>query len=195
MTINHHRANIVLAACLAAMSTSIVRAEVTEYIDKEAWENAAGQFTTIGFADLPDGTWVTEQYAHLGVHFVDGWDQVVYGEITFPEDGAGLVGGEQIDLVFDAPLYWIATDFPGLLIIDLYYEGELFYSSNVFGVGGYGNFGGLVSTEPFDRAVLWEYGTFPNVFVDDLHFGPPIPAPSAIALVGAALLAARRRRR
>jgi hypothetical protein len=62
----------------------------------------------------------------------------------------------------------------------------------VFGVGGVGNFGGLVSTEPFDRAVIWDYGD--NVAIDDLHFGPPIPAPSAAALIGGALLGARRRR-
>jgi len=71
----------------------------------------------------------------------------------------------------------------------------LFYTSSKFGVGGIGNFGGLVSTEPFDRAVIWDYGSYPNVNLDDLHFGPPIPAPSALPFVSAALLAARRRRR
>jgi len=84
-------------------------------------------------------------------------------------------------------MYSIAADFPGLLLIDLYCEDELFYTSNVFGVGGVGNFGGLVS---FDRAVLSDPPG--QVFLDDLHFGPPIPAPSALCIVGAALLASRR---
>jgi hypothetical protein len=193
MTVNHHRANIILAACLAAMSTSIVRAEVTEYIDKQDWEAAAGSWSTADFTGFPDNTPIDEQYAYLGVHFVDGYDFVVLSD-GFLNDGAGLDGNELVDLIFDVPMYWIAADFPGLLLIDLYYEDELFYSSNVFGVGGVGNFGGLVSTEPFDRAVLWKEGTFPNVFVDDLHFGPPIPAPSALCIVCAALLAARQRR-
>jgi hypothetical protein len=171
---------------------SPVRADIVEYREKQDWEAAVGEFTTIGFADLPDGTWVTEQYAHLGVHFVDGWDQVIYCEETYLQDGVGLAGGEQIDLVFDAPLYWIATDFPGGLVIDLYFDGQLFYQSSYFGTSGLGNFGGLVSTEPFDRAVIWDYDE--GVFLDDLHFGPPIPAPSALPFVCAALLAGRRRR-
>jgi hypothetical protein len=140
------------------------------------------------------GTPIDEQYAYLGVHFVDGYDFVLCCDYEiFPEDGAGLDGNELIDLVFDAPMYWIAADFPGLLLIDLYYEDELFYSSNVFGVGGVGNFGGLVSTDPFGRAVIWDYDD--NVVLDDLYFGPPIPAPSALCIISAALLTARRRRR
>jgi hypothetical protein len=178
-------------ACILCMFGSKVLAEVVEYEDKEAWEIAAGQFSTIGFADLPDGTWVTEQYAHLGVHFVDGWDQVIHGE-SFLEDGAGLAGGEQIDLVFDGPMYSLAADFPGYLTIDLYNEGEVFYTSSELGFGGLGNFGGLVSTDSFDRAVLRDPPG--NVFVDDIHFGPPIPAPSPLLIVGVALLVPRRRR-
>jgi hypothetical protein len=131
----------------------------------------------------------------LGVHFVDGYDFVVLGWETFLNDGAGLDGNELVDLVFDAPVYWIAADFPGAIGFDLYFEGESFYTSSEFGGGGLGNFGGLVSSEPFDRAVIWQYGTHPNVTLDDLHFGPPIPAPSALWIVTAALLAPRRRRR
>jgi hypothetical protein len=193
MTIKRHRANIVLAACLAAISTSIVRAEVSEYIDKEDWEAAAGSWSTADFTGFPMGTPIDEQYAYLGVHFVDGYDFVVLGWETFPNDGAGLDGNELVDLVFDAPMYSIAADFPGGLTIDLYYEGEFFYQSSYFGPAGVGNFGGLVSTDPFDRAVIWDFDE--QVGLDDLHFGPPIPAPSAMALIGGALLAARRRRR
>jgi hypothetical protein len=184
---------LLLGSMVSAVS-SPAPADIVEYVDKEVWEAGVEQVTTIGFSDLPDGTWVTEQYAGLGVHFVDGWDQVIYGE-SFLEDGAGIAGGEYVELVFDQSMYWIAADFPGNLGFDLYFEGEFLYRSTEFGTGGYGNFGGLVSTEPFDRAVLWEYGTHPNVFIDDLHFGPPIPAPTALSMFTAALLAGRRRRR
>jgi len=191
----HCTAGIVLTPFVAAMVANIARADIIEYIDKEEWEAAAGSWSTADFTGFPDNTPIDEQYAYLGVHFVDGYDFVVLDPeyTTFPNDGAGLDGNEIVDLVFDAPMYWIAADFPGLLFIDLYYDDELFYSSDVFGVGGVGNFGGLVSTEPFNRAVVWDYDD--NVAMDDLHFGPPIPAPSATALIGAALLAARRRRR
>jgi len=182
-----------LLGSMTCILGSPARADIVEYREKQDWEAAVGEFTTIGFADLPNGTWVTEQYAHLGVHFVDGWDQVVYGEITFPEDGAGLVGGEQIDIVFDEPIYSIAADFPGGLIVELYLAGEMFYQSSYFGGTGYGNFGGLLSSLPFDGAVLRDDDQY--VAIDDVHFGPPIPAPSALCIVSAALLAPRRRRR
>jgi hypothetical protein len=40
--------------------------------------------------------------------------------------------------------------------------------------------------------VIWDFDE--QVGLDDLHFGPPIPAPSALCIIGAALLTARRRR-
>jgi len=169
----------------------MLRADITEYDEKEEWEAAVGGFSTADFTGFPDNTPIDEQYAYLGVHFVDGYDFAVLGWETFPNDGAGLDGNELVDLIFDAPMYWIAADFPGYLTIDLYYQDELFYTSNEFGVGGLGNFGGLVSTDPFDRAVLRDPPG--QVFLDDLHFGPPIPVPSVLCIVSAALLAGRRR--
>jgi hypothetical protein len=194
--VNARTSSILLGACLTSICATLVSAGITEYEDKDEWQVAAGSWSTADFTGFPDYTPIDEQYAYLGVHFVDGYDFVVLDPeyTTFPNDGAGLDGNELVDLVFDAPMYSIAADFPGLLLIDLYYEDELFYSSNVFGVGGVGNFGGLVSTEPFDRAVLWDLGEYPNVNLDDLHFGPPIPAPSALCILSAALLAPRRRR-
>ena len=194
MITTRNAAGMSLATVLTAVCTSIVLADIVEYREKNERETAAGAFSTADFTGFPDNTPIDEQYAYLGVHFVDGYDFVVLGT-SYPNDGAGLDGNELVDLVFDAPMYWIAADFPGNLGFDLYFEGEFFYKSSEFGVGGIGNFGGLVSTEPFDRAVLWEYGTYPNVAVDDLHFGPPVPAPSALCIVGAGFFAARRRRR
>jgi hypothetical protein len=195
MSTNHRTATIVLTAILAVVCASTLPAEVVEYDEKDQWEAAAGAWSTADFTGFPDNTPIDEQYADLGVHFVDGYDFVLCCDYeTFPQDGAGLDGNEYVDLVFDAPMYSIAADFPGNLGFDLYFEDEFFYRSSEFGIGGVGNFGGLVSMQPFDRAVLWEYGTYPNVAIDDLHFGPPIPAPPAIALLSAALVAARRRR-
>jgi len=192
MITTHKAAGMSLATVLAALCTSILLADIVEYRDKEEWEAAAGSWSTADFTGFPDNMPMDEQYAYLGVHFVDGYDFVVLGWETFLNDGAGLDGNELVDLVFDAPMYWIAADFPGGLTIDLYNHGQLFYQSSYFGGTGVGKFGGLVSTEPFDRAVIWDYDE--QVGLDDLHFGPPIPAPSALWIVSAALLAARRRR-
>ena len=195
MITKHNPAGMSLAIVLGAVCTSIVVADIVEYRDKEEWEAAAGSWSTADFTGFPMGTPIDEQYAYLGVHFVDGYDFVLCCDCQlFPQDGAGLDGNELIDLIIDVPMYSMAADFPGFLGFDLYFGGEFFYKSSEFGIGGYGNFGGLVSTQPFDRVVIWEYGTHPNVVVDDLHFGPPIPAPSALCTLSAALLAARRHR-
>ena len=76
----------------------------------------------------------------------------------------------------------IAADFRGGLRYDLFSEGELIYTSGNFAGSGPGHFAGLVSTIPFDSAVLTDWNRN-QVFVDNLHFGPPIPAPGAIGLI------------
>jgi hypothetical protein len=194
MIVDYHKGVLVLTTFLAALCAPKVNADIVEYRDKGEWEAAAGSFSTADFTGFPDNTPIDEQYAYLGVHFVDGYDFVILDPeyTTFLNDGAGLDGNQLIDLVFDVPRSSIAADFPGFLTIELCYQDELFYTSNEFGVGGVGNFGGLVSTEPFDRAVLIDPPG--QVFLDDLHFGPPIPAPSALCIVSAVLLVARRRR-
>jgi len=79
------------------------------------------------------------------------------------------------------------------VIFRLYNQGQLIYTSGIFGGGGVGWFGGLISTQPFDAAVIID--PLGYVFIDDLHFGPPIPGPGALALLGAAALFAQRRRK
>ena len=90
-------------------------------------------------------------------------------------------------------MYTIAADFPGRLIYHLYWQGQLFYSSSNFGGFGSGHFAGLISDQPFDKAFIVD----PNggLFIDDLHFGPAIPAPGALALAAIAGAFTSRRRR
>jgi len=187
---------LVLLACSGACCVGpTLRADVIEYTDKAEWQAGAGEFTTIGFTEYPDGTWVFEQYADLGVHFVDGFDIIRCCSFeTFPVDGAGLDGNAEIHLIFDAPMYTIAADFPGGLMFELFSGGEPTYTSGPMGFGGVGLFGGIVSSEPFDEAILRDWGGG-QVAIDDLHFGPPIPGPSALGLIGVAFVGIVRRRR
>jgi hypothetical protein len=170
--------------------------QVVEFEDRESWENAVGSFTTIGFTEFPHNTRVTEQYAYLGVHFIDGVDFIACCDpITYPRDGAGLEGEPSTHLTFDAPMTYIAADFPGHIIIDLSFEGIPIYTSTRLGSSGHGFFGGLVSSMPFDEVMIRDRPGS-GIFLDDLHFGPPIPAPSALSLlVPAGVLLSRRRRR
>ena len=163
---------------------------VEEFTDKDEWIAAVGAFTTIDFTGFPDGTFITDQYADLGILFTDGNDSIDVwaGHVN---DGWGLDGNPDIHLSFDSPQAWIAVHFPGDVQIDLF-SGDILLSSSVFIAGGLGNFGGVISSELFDTVVILD-PSVGDVFIDDLHFG--VPAPSAMWLLAVAALLPRRRRR
>jgi hypothetical protein len=77
--------------------------------------------------------------------------------------------------------------------IQLYWQGELTYTSSDFLHVGAGFFAGLISSEPFDAAILLD--PMGAVFIDDLHFGPPIPAPGVMAMMTLLACARTRKRR
>jgi hypothetical protein len=186
--------NKLLLLLTVSLSTAVSHADFLEFEDRDAWFDAVpGGITTIGFGELPEFTFITDQYLELGVLFVDGDDQTIFDPVVYPQDGWGLDGQASIHLQFTQPMQWIAADFPGGLEFELFREGELIYASGGFGLGGVGNFGGVIADEPFDEVLIDDWlGDDP--FLDDLHFGPPIPAPATLVLLGAALLPGRRRR-
>jgi hypothetical protein len=174
-------------------------AEVIEFEDgqNEEWESAVGDFTTIPFTEYPFGTIITDQYSNLGAHFVNGGVIVEPDWDAFPEDGAGLTGPpfSPIWLSFDQPMTHIAVDFPDEIVFYLFSDGELIYTSDEFGLpGSAGHFAGLHSADAFDEVWLWTEEEF-SPYIDNLHFGPPIPAPGALALLAFGVLSARSGRR
>ncbi len=165
-----------------------------EFTDKEEWIAAVGRFTTIDFTGFPDGTFITDQYADLGILFTGGGENIFLNDNAFPNDGAGLNSGFFTDIVmeFDTPQLWIGSDFAGTVQFELFSAGELIYTSTVFGGGGVGFFAGLVSSKPFDRAIILDpKGGSANI--DDLFFG--VPAPGTLALLALGGLFSNRRRR
>ncbi len=165
----HFERLIVALALLSAQPAA--QAGVTEYTDKDAWIAAVGTFTTVDFAGFPPGTFITEQYAGLGVLFTDGNDSIFFTP-SFVNDGWGLDGNGDINVSFDIPQLWIAVDYPGSIQFELFLQDQLVYTSNRFLPGGIGNFAGLLSTELFDAARLIDVvGT--DAEIDDLHFGVP----------------------
>ncbi len=163
---------------------------VQEFTDKDEWIDAVGEFTTIGFTGFEIGTFITDQYADLGILFTDGSDSIQFSPTGFPNDEWGLDGNGNIAVAFDTPQLWIGADYPGLLRIELYQNGRLFYVSEDYGVG-VGLFVGLVSMVPFDAAVLID--ALGEAEIDDLHFG--VPAPGTLPLLALSALCTRRRRR
>jgi MYXO-CTERM domain-containing protein len=177
---------------VAGLSTS-VQAEVTSFEDRDEWEAVVGEFTTIDFTGFPEWTIITDQYADLGILFTDGSDRIRLHS-DYP-DGAGLEGGssDDIELAFDIPQHWIGMEFVGAVQIHLFTNGQLIHSSFVF--DDLPNpFAGLFSTERFDAAVI-EDPSDNYVAIDNLHFGPPIPAPGALSLLALGFIESTRRRR
>ncbi len=179
-------------ALIASLSVGSAYGGVMEFTDKDAWIAAVGRFTTVDFVGFLPGTFITEQYAGLGIHFTDGNDSIPpFGRFVFPNDGWGLDGNGDINVSFDSPQLWIAVDYPGGIQFELLWQGQLIYSSSPFSPGGLGNFAGLLSTELFDAARLIDpIGS--EAEIDDLHFG--VPSPGVIALLALGGLRGRRRR-
>jgi hypothetical protein len=178
-----------MVACVLAGSS---HGEVIEFGEPEEWIAAVGPFTTIDFTGFVSGTVLTDQYADLGVLFTDGNDQVDFGPTIYPNDEWGLDGNGDVDVSFDTPQLYLAVDFPGILFIELYSQGELIDTTNGWGSGGVGFFFGFLSSEPFDAVRIID--PIDNaVFIDDLHFGIPAPGPLWPLAVAALCLGCRRR--
>ena len=191
----HLRIALVIIATLIQLVGA--DASVTEYTIQSEWITDADAFSTIDFTGFPNGTFITAQYIGLGVLFADGDDNVgCCSDSVYPQDGAGLDGNVSITLIFTTPITSIAAHFPGGLRYQLFSDEDLIYTSSDFAGSGFDHFAGLVSTEAFDVAVLTDWQPPPDqVFIRNLYFGPPIPAPGAIALLALHLFAPTRRRR
>ncbi len=100
------RASLSFLGLLAAvLGAEPARGGFIEFLnDRDGWIDAAGSFTTIHFNELPRHTFVTDQYADLGVLFTDGDDQIDRGGAPpWMNDGWGLDGNGDINIVFDTP--------------------------------------------------------------------------------------------
>ncbi|HRP62621.1 MAG TPA: hypothetical protein PK400_04950 [Phycisphaerales bacterium] len=172
------------------LATSI-HADVIEFTNKQAWQNAVPSFNTIDFTGWPNGLPITTQYhQEFGITFALGTQ--THHSQSMPNDGQGVVGIPGSRILFDTPQKWFAVDFPGTIVFNLYYQGTLIYtSSEFFGSPGPTPFAGLISDTPFDEVYLFRYTTN-LVFYDDLFFG--VPAPGALGVFALAAFRARSRR-
>jgi len=196
------RCHLVMFSILSI--TLSAHADIQNFTDFDEWSNVVeSDFATIDFTGFPDDTEITDQYSDLGVTFPEF--NIIFGPSSgLPNDGWGLRGfagdppwSEDIPITveFSEPVTSVAVDFPGGAQIALFDGEKMIAESDPFGFGGIGFFGGVVSDQPFDKAIIsdWIGG---DVFIDDLHFGPPIPAPAALSALGVAIFwtGCRRRR-
>ena len=105
----------VLCAIVPILSAITARADVIEFTDKDEWIAAVRAVTTIDFTGFPPGMPIRDEFADLGVHFPDQNNRFRFGPTIFPNDEWGVDGNGDINVSFDAPLFYVAVDFPGTL--------------------------------------------------------------------------------
>ena len=180
-------------ALVMIIASPAARAGVTVLQDFALWQQATGPHTTLDFTGFPNNTFITDQYADLGVTFLDGND-VITGpsSLVFPLDGWGLDVNDSATMAFAQPIYSFGIYFPGDLRIKLLLSGELVYLSPFLGQGE-PSFVGLLSTEPFDSVVIFD-SLDNQLDVDNIYFGVPAPAGAVVLALGVPALRPRRRR-
>jgi len=183
---------------LAAGSSTVAHAGVTNYSTFEEWAAAAGETMTMDFTDtgVPSGTFLTDELVDAGITFrQDDWVQIAN------LDGVGMdddwfIQNFNFDLTmwidFTEPITAVAIDagpqptqsyqlwMDDVLVADV--------AENIF------TFNGFVSTVPFNSIRIRQEGGGNQLVVDNLHYSV-IPGPPVAALLAAAALAGRGRRR
>ena len=131
------------AVVLGLLAAGTASAGVLEFEEKDDWLASIGPLVTVDFTGFKPGTVITDQYADLGVLFVDGFYTIKpFDPFLFPNDGWGLDGNGNITVVFDTPMAYIGVDYPGLMQIELFTGGRLIFTSSLFSGDPVGNLQG-----------------------------------------------------
>lgn len=170
---------------------------VTLYTDSfAAWQGATGSYSTCDFVGFPVNTQITTQYSGLGAIFTPFQGPNIvgpYDDFIFPEDGYGIDGNGDVEILFDTPMHSLAAHAPGSWRYQLFSGDTMIYQSVYVGGGGAGFFAGLVSTEGFTK-IRFDTFDFDDVYIDNVYFSAtPGPGGAGLGLVGLAL--AKRTRR
>ena len=194
-----------LATIIAALlvTTNANAATITEFGPFEdgriAWEEAVGEWETIGFTEQPPGTFLTDEYLESdGIVFGNNPQIIGPAFDSFVMDGFGIrsaIDGT-IEIDFTIPLQTVAFDLSGSGEVEFFSDGESIAGPIPWGLTGSGLFAGFISDTPFDRVVLTDSN---EIAVDDLRYGMIVPGPGVAVLFvlaglpGFAGFAARRR--
>jgi hypothetical protein len=196
MSLNAIRGALVVLVVIVRCAT----AELIEYDyqEREEWFADAGALNlieTITFTEHPLGP-LTTQYeeSHGMVETSLGLVQIFASEVSYPHDGRGMLAlATDAILEFDHPMQALAADFPGLFIVEFYWNESFLGSAQFEGLGGPGNFSGVISTTPFNRVVMSDSDS--DFSVDDLHLVAVPAPPILLAFAGGLALLGRGRRR
>ena len=165
-------------------------ADVITTFNESQWHTFVGDYSSIDFTGLADGTPISTQYAEMGVTFTG--PTFIFASAGFI-DGWAIDGPSGVHIHFNQPQSWIAIHHAGNAYFKLYSQGQLIGTSDFDPIGGFGSFLGTSSGVAFDEVIITKpplFGT--HIAVDNLYWG--VPAPGALGLLGIAGLSSRRRR-
>lgn len=192
-----------VAMCVVALAATGVDSKwgalagVTLYTDNfAAWQGATGTYSTCDFIGFPVNTQITTQYSELGAIFTPYQGPNIVGPYSpegFLEDGYGIDGNGDVEILFDAPMHSLAAHAPGSWRYQLFSGNTMIYQSVFVGGGGAGFFAGLVSTEAFTK-IRFDTFDFDDVYIDNAYFSTA-PGPGVVGLGVVGLALARRSRR
>lgn len=161
-----------------------------------AWQGATGSYSTCDFVGFPVNTQITTQYSELGAIFTPYQGPNIVGPYSpegFLEDGYGIDGNGDVEILFDTPMHSLAAHAPGSWRYQLFSGNTMIYQSVYVGGAGVGFFAGLVSTEGFTK-IRFDTFDFDDVYIDNVYFSTA-PGPGAVGLGVVDLALARRSRR
>ncbi len=168
-------------------------AAITVFNTYEEWAASAGEFTTIGFADLappPPGEFlqITDQYAGLGMTIPDDdYALLHYNRSNFIDDWGVKNHNDDSDMWFEfsEPIHTFSARMANSGFHWWLYDGDELVH---FIPQWITDFRGFISDEPFDRVRVMP-GLGSIITMDDIMFQTIIPAPGVLtALAGAGLL-------
>ncbi|MDZ4829492.1 MAG: hypothetical protein SGJ09_04745, partial [Phycisphaerae bacterium] len=190
---------------MAVAATTVAHGDFVTYDSLSAWQQVAPSSTVLDFTGFTNNTFITDQYASLGVLFTDVDANIIQNaSFTYLLDGSGLYGSCSAELNFDQPMRafgaWNLTN----MTVRAYLGRQLVYQGALInGVNFGGEFNGIVSTgTTFDRVHVYGPTTMnPPYFCGGMNFDnfwfSTVPAPGAVAVlaVGSVLGRPARRRR
>lgn len=162
--------------------------------DFAGWQQAAGNYTTIGFNDLRFLTVVTDQYADLGVLVTSPNPTLIdYAPGSFAEDDWGLNPQGTLEFTFSTPMHAVGGHIPGNSRIQLLWGSQVVgLTPTIWGSGP--KFTGVTSDLPFDRVRFISAVQGGSAFLDNLYFST-VPAPGCGGIFLLSIVVRRRRPR
>ncbi|MEM8757351.1 MAG: hypothetical protein AAGF47_06180 [Planctomycetota bacterium] len=164
-----------------------------------------GPLTQLDLAGVPDGTFLSDEFADLGVRWTDP-DSLLETDFFFPDqvtvDGNGSTDGDQESVIaFDLPQTAFAVQFSGDIAVQLFRDGVAI--SDLVEIQETSEFptiirsiAGIVSDEPFDEIVLSRNSPFGSpAFYQEIFVQNLVPSPSAAVMLGLGIAGGLSRRR